>query len=152
MVFRFYWPHLNGVLATYIPDSHIYGNYFNVIGLQKISSWPDLRCRVPPKKTVPKKGNVYDYPTEAQTFSGNLGGGLSFPFIEDPTLNPHNKTEESVFVLNPPTNPVDREKRPVVAYVRYSAGNLTGSVADTQRMETAATFVLPRLKRIQHGS
>lgn len=111
------------------------------VGLQVIGSLPRVVCRIP-SKTTSRRGVVYDFPAWATHFSNNLGGGLSFPFCVDPALNAREIPEGSILVLDPnqpqPIQPVQRSKRPVVAYVRYSANNITHTVADVQRMETAA--------------
>ena len=99
---------------------------------------------------------VYDYPAEAANFSANLGGGLTFPFWEDPALDPWRITEGSVLVLDPtqplPIQAIQRSKRPVVAYVRYSACNIQtpAEIADVQRMQTAADTCIATIQAHRH--
>ena len=124
----------------------------NTFGLQVIEAFPRLVCRVPSRFTSQRRGNVYDYPAQAANFSTNLGGGLTFPFWEDPTLDPLRITEGSVLVLDPtqplPIQAIQRSKRPVVAYVRYSSGNITP--AEVHRMQTAADTCIATIQAHRH--
>ena len=130
-----------------------WGHYFNIFGLQVIEAFPGLVCRIPSSYTA-RNGNVYDYPAQATQFSANLGGGLTFPFWEDPTLDATRITEGSVLVLDPtqpqPIQAIQRSKRPVVAYVRYSSGNIRRPMYIECKLRL--TLALPPFKRIAIGS